>query len=100
MWIILLPALALLVPLTRIIPPVYRWRVRSRIYRWYARLKEVELEFEDDPPPEKLRELLDRLDKIESAVNHINTPLAFSDNLYAFRLHVNLVRNRVQARLA
>jgi len=100
LWIILLPALALLVPLTRIIPPVYRWRVRSRIYRWYARLKEVELEFEDDPPPEKLQELLDRLDKIESAVNHINTPLAFSDNLYAFRLHVNLVRNRVQARLA
>ncbi|MGQ0578634.1 MAG: TAXI family TRAP transporter solute-binding subunit, partial [Betaproteobacteria bacterium] len=46
LWFILLPALALLVPITKIIPPVYRWRVRSRIYRWYARLKEVELELE------------------------------------------------------
>jgi hypothetical protein len=40
------PALALLVPLTKIIPPVYRGRVRSRIHRWYARLKEAELELE------------------------------------------------------
>ncbi len=102
LWIILLPVLALLVPLTRIIPPVYRWRVRSRIYRWYARLKEVELELEleDTPGPEKLRELLERLDQIERSVNRIKTPLAYSENLYAFRLHVNLVRHRVQARLA
>lgn len=99
LWIILLPALALLVPLTRLIPPVYRWRVRSRIYRWYARLKEVELDLEDDPPPEKLRELLERLEQIERSVNRINTPLAYSDNLYAFRQNVNLVRQRVQARL-
>ena len=99
LWIILLPALALLLPLTKIIPPVYRWRVRSRIYRWYARLKEVELELEDDPAAEKLRALLQRLDQIERSVNRINTPLAYSDNLYAFRQNVNLVRHRVQARL-
>lgn len=99
LWIILLPVLALLVPLTKMIPPVYRWRVRSRIYRWYARLKELELELEDDPPPEKMRELLERLDQIESSVNRINTPLAYSDNLYAFRHNLNLVRHRVQARV-
>jgi len=74
--------------------------VRSRIYRWYARLKEVELELEDDPAAEKLRILLQRLDQIERSVNRINTPLAYADNLYAFRQNVNLVRQRVQARLA
>ena len=99
LWIILLPALALLVPITKIIPPLYRWRVRSRIYRWYARLKELELELEDDPPPEKVKELLERLDQIERSVNRINTPLAYSDNLYAFRQNVNLVRQRVKASL-
>ncbi len=99
LWIILLPALALLVPVTKIIPPAYRWRVRSRIYRWYARLKEIELELEDDPPPEKLRGLLEGLEQIERSVNRINTPLAYSDNLYAFKHNVNLVRQRVQARL-
>jgi hypothetical protein len=94
-WITLLPVLALLVPLMRLVPPVYRWRVRSRIYRWYARLKEVELEFDENPPPERLKELLKRLDQIERSVNRINTPLAYSDNLYAFRQNVNLVRQRV-----
>jgi TRAP-type uncharacterized transport system substrate-binding protein len=94
-WIGLLPLLALAVPMIRMIPPVYRWRVRSRIYRRYAKLKEVELEFEDNPTPEKLKELMTRLDQIERAVNRINTPLAYSDNLYMFRQNVNLVRQKV-----
>ncbi|HEX7810869.1 MAG TPA: TAXI family TRAP transporter solute-binding subunit [Burkholderiales bacterium] len=99
LWIILLPSLALLVPLTRIVPPIYRWRVRSRIYRWYARLKEVELQLDDDPPAEKLKEMLARLDEIERSVNRINTPLAYSDNLYLFKQNVDLVRARVRWRL-
>ena len=99
LWIILLPALALLVPLARIIPPLYRWRVRSRIYRWYAQLEDVEFELVENLSPERLQELLERLDQIESSVNHINTPLAYSDDLYTFRHAVNLIRNRVQSRL-
>jgi hypothetical protein len=97
----LLPILALMVPLGRIIPAVYRWRVRSRIYRWYAKLKEVELELELDEnlTPEKLMDLLTRLDQIERAVNRINTPLAYTDNLYAFRQNVNLVRQQVRAQI-
>ncbi|MEO8006781.1 MAG: TAXI family TRAP transporter solute-binding subunit [Betaproteobacteria bacterium] len=99
LWITLLPVLALLVPLSRIVPAVYRWRVRSRIYRWYAKLKEVELEQDDDTPPEKIAELLERLDEIERAVNRINTPLAYADNLYAFRRNVNLVRQSLQRKI-
>jgi len=99
LWLTLLPVLALLIPLGRTIPTIYRWRVRSRIYRWYARLKEVELELDEKSTPEKLKELLGRLDQIERAVNRINTPLAYTDNLYAFRQNVELVRQRVRAQL-
>ena len=99
LWITLLPVLALLVPLVRMLPTIYRWRVRSRIYRWYAKLKEVELELDENSTPEKLKELLAQLDQIERAVNRINTPLAYSDNLYAFRQNVNLVRQRMQGQL-
>jgi len=99
LWIILLPSLALVVPLTRIIPPIYRWRVRSRIYRWYARLKEVELDLTEEVSDEQLQELLKRLDEIERSVNRINTPLAYSDNLYLFKQNVDLVRTRVRWRL-
>jgi hypothetical protein len=90
-----------MVPLARIAPAVYRWHVRSRIYRWYAKLKEVELELEldENPTPEKLMDLLTRLDQIERAVNRIDIPLAYTDNLYAFRQNVNWVRQQVRAQL-
>lgn len=100
LWLTLLPVLALLVPLGRIIPAVWRWRARSRIYRWYAKLKEVELNLDEQSPAQKLTELLTQLNEIESAVNRINTPLAYTDNLYAFRQNVNLVRQRVRDQLA
>jgi TRAP-type uncharacterized transport system substrate-binding protein len=99
LWITLLPLLALSVPLGRALPAIYRWRVRSRIYRWYAKLKEVELEMDESIGADKLKDLLARLDQIERAVNGINTPLAYADNLYAFRQNVNLVRQRVRAQL-
>ncbi|MEO8008550.1 MAG: C4-dicarboxylate ABC transporter substrate-binding protein, partial [Betaproteobacteria bacterium] len=71
-----------------------------RIYRWYAKLKEVELELDEHVAPEKRAELLARLDQIERAVNRINTPLAYTDNLYAFRQNVNMVRQQVKAGMA
>ena len=51
LWVMLVPAIAIMVPLFRTIPPLYRWRVRSRIYRWYARLKEIELQLDEEPRP-------------------------------------------------
>ncbi len=100
LWLTLLPVVALLVPLGRIVPAAWRWRARSRIYRRYAKLKEVELNLDEQSPAEKLTELLTQLDQIESAVNRLNTPLAYTDNLYAFRQNVNLVRQRVRDQLA
>lgn len=99
MWVMLLPVLAVLVPLARIVPALYSWRNRSRIYRWYARLKEIELQLEDQQSADALRAMQTKLDDIERAVNHIPTPLAFSANLYSFRQHIDLVRARVRVRL-
>jgi len=96
LWVMLVPAIAVMVPLFRLVPPLYRWRVRSRIYRWYARLKEIELQLEDEQRALPLQEMLDRLDGIERSVNRIPTPLAYSENLYVFRQHIDLVRERVR----
>jgi TRAP-type uncharacterized transport system substrate-binding protein len=96
LWVMLVPAIAVMVPLFRLVPPLYRWRVRSRIYRWYARLKEIELQLEDGQRALPLQEMLDRLDGIERSVNRIPTPLAYSENLYVFRQHIDLVRERVR----
>ena len=99
LWVMLLPVFAVVVPLVRILPSLYSWRIRSRIYRWYARLKEIELQLERTASRDELNEMLSRLTNIEEAVNRIPTPLAYSANLYSFRQHLDLVRGRVLQRL-
>jgi hypothetical protein len=99
LWVMALPFLAVVVPLSRLLPQLYAWRVRSRVYRWYGRLKEIELELEDRRTTEELEGMLQRLDEIESAVSHIPMPLAYSENLYSFRGNIDLVRGRVRKRL-
>jgi TRAP transporter TAXI family solute receptor len=98
--VMLVPALAILFPAMRLLPALYRWRVRSRIYRWYARLKEIEIDLDDKPGDRELQAILGKLDAIENSVNHIETPLAYSENLYVFRQHIDLVRQRAQSHLA
>jgi hypothetical protein len=87
------------VPLGRIVPTAYRWRVRSRVFRWYANLKEIELQLEEGEGHD-LQEMLERLDETERAVKAIRMPLAYAENLYFFREHVEVVRRRIRRRLA
>jgi TRAP-type uncharacterized transport system substrate-binding protein len=94
LWVLVLPFVALLVPLSRLLPQIYTWRMRSRLYRWYGRLKEIELELEGEPTAEELHAILRRLGEIETAVSHLPMPLAFSENLYSFRTNLDLVRAR------
>jgi hypothetical protein len=95
---------ALVIPLSKIVPPLYVWRVRSRVYRWYGELRAVEQAWEGaqgveaEPQREIVRaDLLKRLDEIEEQVNHISVPLAYADGLYGLRGHINIVRQRLQA---
>ena len=99
LWVMLLPVFAVAIPLARLVPPLYGWRVRSRIYRRYARLKEIELQLEQTATPEALQDMLSHLASIETAVNRMPTPLAYSANLYSFRQHIDMVRERVRQRL-
>ncbi|RZI41235.1 C4-dicarboxylate ABC transporter substrate-binding protein [Herbaspirillum sp. HC18] len=99
MWVVVVALGALILPLSRIIPPLYVWKVRSRVFRWYGQLRAVEQAIEDVPPerqkevyPEQLR----RLNDIEGSVNRITIPLSFADELYGLRSHINFVRRRVQ----
>ncbi len=42
MWLVMGIIIAIMLPLSRIIPPLYAFRVRSRIFRWYGRLRDIE----------------------------------------------------------
>lgn len=98
MWVVIIAVGALAVPLSRIVPPLYVWKVRSRVYRWYGTLRAVEQAVEDVPPlqrPKVYQEQLQRLDDIEEKANHVSIPLSFAEELYGLRSHINLVRKRI-----
>ncbi|HTQ73175.1 MAG TPA: TAXI family TRAP transporter solute-binding subunit [Burkholderiales bacterium] len=95
MVVMLVPVLAVMIPLVRFTPTVYAWRIKSRIYRWYGKLKVLEVDMEKGGSAAELRALRERLDDIEQSVSHIATPLAFSEYLYNLRSHVDLVRARL-----
>ena len=53
---------------------------------------------ETDPGRHSRAEWLEHLDRIEESVQHIATPLAFTDMLYTLRVHVGLVRATILRR--
>jgi TRAP transporter TAXI family solute receptor len=99
MWVVVLALSALIIPLSRIIPPLYVWRIRSRVYRWYGQLRTVEQQVESAPEATRMQVYeaqLKRLDEIEELVNQISIPLSFADGLYGLRSHIQFVRKRIQ----
>jgi TRAP transporter TAXI family solute receptor len=99
LWVVVVALAALVIPLSKIVPPLYVWRVRSRVYRWYGELRAVEQAWEgvNEDQREIVRaDLLRRLDEIEEQVNHVSVPLAYADGLYGLRGHINIVRQRLQ----
>ena len=93
MWPVLVTIIAVLLPLSRMLPPLYEFRVRSRVFRWYGQLRAVEAEVGHRNPGELAREL----DALEQRVERIAVPLSYVDELYALRSHIHLVRSRLQA---
>ncbi|WP_341678830.1 TAXI family TRAP transporter solute-binding subunit [Niveibacterium sp. SC-1] len=90
-WTIV-PLLALLIPASRIVPALLRWQIRSRIYRWYGELKFLEEEARRTPDRARVDTLLKRLDDIERLALKRKVPLAYANELYILREHIQLLR--------
>ncbi len=91
MWVVLVSIIAILIPLSRIVPPLYQFRIRSRVFRWYGRLRVVEDAQGQRPTDELLKELAD----IEASVEHVSIPLSYADELYSLRSHIHMVRKKL-----
>lgn len=103
MWVVVVALGALILPLSKVLPPLYVWRIRSRLYRWYGQLRTVEQALEEAPAGQRdavYAQQLQRLNEIEERVNQMPIPLSFADGLYGLRSHINFVRQRVQAQLS
>ena len=94
MWVALLSIVALLIPLSRIVPPLYVFRVRSRTFRCYRRLRSIESELAANSTSPA--ELLAALERLDAEAERISVPLSYTDELYALRGHIGMVRDRLR----
>jgi TRAP transporter TAXI family solute receptor len=95
MKIMLLPIILLFYPLFKIAPSIYRWRMRSKIYRWYSELDAVDPETHKEEIADSLQVFIAKLDEVEEKVSNVTVPPAYSNRLYALRAHIQLLRNKL-----
>ena len=94
--VVFLPMIILLVPALRLIPAVFRFRVKFLLFRWYRELLVVERGLLGDAEPEKREEYLQRLNHIEATVKNLKVPASYADQFYGLRGHINFVREKLK----
>ena len=91
---LVVPVALLLIPALKVAPAIYRWRIESRIHRWYRALLDLERDaFKPSVDPKRRDELLRHLDHIENTESKIIVPAAFGDLFYGLRGHICFVRS-------
>jgi TRAP transporter TAXI family solute receptor len=98
--VMLVPIFVLLIPLLKVAPAIYNWRVRSKVFRIYGELKFLEDDLKNHFDPAKLGDYRNRLDSIDDEASVLHVPLGFTDLTYTLREHVNLVRGILDKREA
>ncbi|HQO28248.1 MAG TPA: C4-dicarboxylate ABC transporter substrate-binding protein, partial [Accumulibacter sp.] len=93
--VMIVPLIMLLLPLLKFAPTLYSWRARSKIFRCYGDLKFLENDLRQRFDANRFQEYVGRLDRIEEDASTRHVPLAFTDQLYTLREHINLVRAKL-----
>jgi TRAP-type uncharacterized transport system substrate-binding protein len=91
---VLVPLALLLVPVFRLIPSLYRWRVGLRISSVYSALLELERDLLGHAEEDRAA-LVARLDAIEHRADALKLPVAFAGQFYVLREHIGFVRRRL-----
>jgi TRAP transporter TAXI family solute receptor len=96
--VLIVPLIVVLIPVMRFLPSIYSWQVKRRVYRWYGELKRLEHDVEQPHEAEQVDEFLARLERIEERAARVRVPLAYADQLYNLRLHIQLVRALIRVK--
>jgi TRAP-type uncharacterized transport system substrate-binding protein len=95
MLLVLISIGLVLVPLIGILPWLYTWRNRSKYYRWYRELRELEEALKEHERPEHVEDYHARLDRIEEGVCKIRVSVAFYDEVFILKEHIEMVRQKL-----
>ena len=94
--VLLVPLLAIVVPVLKAVPAILDWREKNRLFRRYGELKFLERDISQRTLSDaEVADAHKRLDQIESEARSAKFSLDFSDRVYTLRLHVDYVRHQL-----
>ena len=94
-WVLAIPLVTLMIPLIRAAPPLYRWRIRRRIYVWYNDLRDLESAGRAATSAEDRMEVRARLADLQEETGKVEVPVSYTDDLYRLRAHIRFVAELV-----
>jgi len=94
-WVLVIPLVTLIIPLVRAAPPLYRWRIRRKIYVWYNDLRELEAAGRNATTLEERMEVRARLADLQEETGKVEVPVSYTDDLYRLRAHIRFVAELV-----
>jgi TRAP-type uncharacterized transport system substrate-binding protein len=96
--ILLIPLIGVIYPLLRLMPALYGWEMRWRIFRQYRELRALEKNLESRGAGQGIDDLHESLDRLEEKASSLHVPLFYANQLYMLRMHITLVRERLKGR--
>ena len=94
--LLIFPMVTLLLPLIKIAPPVYRWSIRVKIYRWYRILRDIDIRLASELEEFDFDQEIDRLELLGNELANVSVPLSYMEEYYNLKLHVAHVRNQLE----
>lgn len=98
--VMVIPLVMVMMPLFRAAPPFVRWRTRRKIYRWYSELRAIDLRVIRGMNVAEAERDFGAVTRLEQQIADVEIPLSYMEEYYNLRLHVNLVRQKLQSILA
>lgn len=96
--IILLPLLAILLPIANVLPKIYGYVTERRIFSLYRDLRRVEELLEAPGPLKAPGMLIATLDELDHRASHLKVPITYAQRLFIAKSHITLARERVERR--
>lgn len=97
--ILLIPLITLMIPLSKGFFPLYRWSIRSKIYKWYEEIQKIDLEVED-VKNENLGKYLEKITALKKEIKaETKVPLSYMGEYYDLIMHLELIISKINIRL-
>ena len=94
--LLVIPLLAVVLPLLRLVPKIYNWTLRTKIYQRYGELKFLETKVKAMMTSSEYKHYLQELNLIEERVDKMKMPQNFHEYLYSLKGHIQYVRDRIE----